>query len=305
MLLTIPAEHARLRIDEAIRLAMPDVPLTAIRRAVDAGDLVINGQKRTSGWKVKAGDRVTGDIPDLEWLTLARGSATLDVIFEDDHLLAVNKPPDMLSHPTPKERGETLLNALLAYPAFTTPTANVRPMLMHRLDRDTSGVIVIAKTEAAAKRLYPLFEERRMEKRYLAIVVGGPEADTGEISAPIGRNYATWPRWRVMDDGKPALSSFRVERRYDGFSLLDLAPKTGRTHQLRIHTAFIGCPILGDRVYGNQPNKEFSLNRPDIVAKRQMLHAAELTFNHPWTKKDLELRAPLPEDMKIVLAESP
>jgi 23S rRNA pseudouridine1911/1915/1917 synthase len=292
-----------IRLDDFLHQHQKHLSMATIRRSIAKGEVQVNGKHRTSGWRLSPGDTVACNFNIHLSFPLKITPIHLTFIYQDFYFLAVNKPPAMLSHPSVKERDGTLINALLAHPAFAAPDAppGNRPILMHRLDRDTSGVIVVAKNNHAAKKIFPLFNERKIEKTYCALVVGVPDPDVGEVRAPIGRHPALWPRWRIMDDGKPSHSTYRVLKKFVGCSLVELRPVTGRTHQLRIHMAHIGHPILGDHVYGNQPNKRFESEFPDLKAPRQMLHAARIAFTHPFTKQPVSVEAPLPDDITLLI----
>jgi 23S rRNA pseudouridine1911/1915/1917 synthase len=293
-----------IRLDEFVQNQTDRLPIQTIRTFVHLGNALVNGRPRTAGWKLRVGDNVTLiSFEEYAPHSLSLYSLTLQFLHDDAFFSIINKPPAMLSHPSVKERDGTLINALLAHPAFAAPDAppGNRPILMHRLDRDTSGVIVVAKNNHAAKKIFPLFNERKIEKTYCALVVGVPDPDVGEVRAPIGRHPALWPRWRIMDDGKPSHSTYRVLKKFVGCSLVELRPVTGRTHQLRIHMAHIGHPILGDHVYGNQPNKRFESEFPDLKAPRQMLHAARIAFTHPFTKQPVSVEAPSPNDITLLI----
>lgn len=288
-----PAAHWQ-RLDEFVRAQLlGEWPLTAIRRAVAAGQIWVNAQPRTAGWRLRAGDRVGWQLVASAHVRLPVAKFDLPVLYEDDVLLAVAKPPGMLSHPTPKERTGTLLNALLAHPAFSAGTN--RPMLLHRLDRDTSGVVLVAKNDRGTRAFAPLFAAGAVEKTYLALVIGRVTPPEGHIDAPIGRVPFLWPRWRVLPDGKPAQTDFVVLRHTAHLSLVRFRPRTGRTHQLRIHAAHFGYPILGDLVYGRRANEALRA-AAGLIAPRQMLHAAEVGLFHPLEQRTLQLQAPLPAD---------
>ncbi|MGQ9896679.1 MAG: RluA family pseudouridine synthase [Acidobacteriota bacterium] len=287
-----PTAHWR-RLDEFVRVQLSEWPLTAIRRAVAAGQIRVNARQRTAGWRLRAGDRVRWQLTAPSQVRVPVTDFNLPVLYEDEVLLVVAKPPGMLSHPTPQERTGTLLNCLLAHPAFSTGTN--RPMLLHRLDRDTSGLVLVAKNDRGTRAFAPLFQAGDITKTYLALVVGHPDVKLGTIEAPIGRSPFLWPRWRVMADGKQAQTNFAVLLGGKHWSLVRFQPLTGRTHQIRIHAAHLGHPILGDLVYGRQANQMLVVetNRP---APRHMLHAAEVCLCHPLEKRQMHFCAPQPDD---------
>jgi 23S rRNA pseudouridine1911/1915/1917 synthase len=301
---TVSPVEAGLRLDEFVHKQEGLLPVAAIRRAIEEGDILVNERSRSAGWRLKTGDKVRADLEEHRHRALEAENIPLEILFEDEYIVLVNKPPSMLSHPSKKERAGTLINALIyhfnkkAEPGGSVPW----PALVHRLDRDTSGVILATKQDRALQKLSKQFNERRVKKIYQAIVFGLPAPDEGIIEAPIGHHPALWPRWRVMEkEGKPAQTRYFVKEQVGEFSLVELEPLTGRTHQLRIHLAHINHPIAGDHTYGRAQNKEWDLSHPDQKIKRQFLHAAALTFRHPFTNQMLEMRAPLPKDMEEFL----
>ncbi|MFQ3581933.1 MAG: RluA family pseudouridine synthase [Chloracidobacterium sp.] len=295
-----PAAH-RQRLDEFVRAQVGDWPLAAIRRAVAEGQIVVNTQTRTAGWRLRAGDRVRWRLVAPRQVRVPVEAFTLPILHEDDFLLVVAKPAGMLTHPTPKERAGTLLNALLAHPAFTGQN---RPMLLHRLDRDTSGIVMVAKNERGARAFAPLFQTGEIAKTYLALLIGQVTESHGLIDAPIGRAPFLWPRWRILPDGKPAQTRFTIPRQTAQVSLARFQPLTGRTHQLRIHAAHLGYPIVGDMVYGRHLNERL-FAETGRRASRHLLHAAELELEHPIEQRRLHLRTALPDDFMPWLASIP
>lgn len=287
------------RLDEFVRRHVGEWPVAAIRRAVAEGQILVNARPRTAGWRLRAGDRVAWRLTAAHGVVVPPETVTLPTLYEDEFILAVAKPPGMLSHPTPKERTGTLINALLAHPAFGRGD---RPMLLHRLDRDTSGVVLVAKNDRATQAFAPLFQAGAVFKTYLALIVGAPEADNGLIDAPIGRAPFLWPRWRVLPDGKPAQTRFRIEQRLGALSLARFQPVTGRTHQIRIHAAHLGCPVAGDMVYGRRANERL-FDEAGLRPSRHLLHAAEVTLMHPVNRRELTLKADLPPDMTAYLTQ--
>jgi 23S rRNA pseudouridine1911/1915/1917 synthase len=297
--------EAGLRLDEFVHKQEKSMPLAAVRRAIEEGSVLVNRVSRTAGWRLKAGDQISVEMAEHLHRALEAEPIKLNIIYEDDYIIAINKPPFMLSHPSTRERKGTLINALLYYlnENESQKKARLWPALVHRLDRDTSGVILVTKQERALKKLALQFNERRVKKIYQAIVFGSPIPDVGLIDAPIGHHPVLWPRWRVMEkDGKPAQTQYKVKEEAGGFALVELEPQTGRTHQLRIHLAYIGHPIVGDHTYGRSLNKELDQAHPEEKISRQLLHAAALSFRHPATNLMMELRAPLPEDMEQFMA---
>lgn len=293
------------RVDEFVARELPKISLTRIRRLIAENDVLVNGQPSLKGVRLAAGDRVSVKVFAAEKSSATPEAIPLEILYEDDALIVVNKPVGLLVHPSHSEKSGTLLNGL-AYHFWQTSGGAVKPGLIHRLDRNTSGVIVLAKNERAHRTLSKHFRERWVKKFYLALVSGRVEGDSGEIDAPIGSKEGkdVWPRWQVMneaDGGKPAKTIYKVLRRFAAHTLLELEPQTGRTHQLRIHCNLIGHPIVGDPIYRS------ALPAPDpLVAqhriKNHLLHASRLIFRHPAGRGELNIEAPMPEQMRDVIA---
>ncbi len=282
-----------LRLDQFLALQFPAISLTRLRTAIKQGDAQLNGRTTFSGWVLQAGDQVTIQLDPAAPTSAMPENIALDVLFEDEDLLIVNKPVGLLSHPSHKEKSGTLMNAiawhLLHSPKL--PTTVPRPILLHRLDRDTSGVIALAKSERANRIVSKAFRERRVKKLYLALVYGVVAAEAGTIDAPIGHEPQTWPRWCVKEDGDASQTNFTVKQRFAQHTLLELEPLTGRTHQLRLHCTHIGHPIVGDPVYRGQTVLQ---PIPDFKLKHQLLHAYSLAIRHPSTGEEICVIAPLP-----------
>jgi 23S rRNA pseudouridine1911/1915/1917 synthase len=280
------------RLDEFVASHLPKISLTRIRRLIAEGDVLINGEKSVKGVRLTAGDRVSVKIFAAEKSSATPEPIPLDILYEDDHLIIVNKPVGLLVHPSRSEKSGTLTNGL-AYHFWQTSGSAIRPGLVHRLDRNTSGVIVIAKTPRAHRTLSKHFRERRVKKFYLALVCGTVEQDQGEIEASIGYDPKVWPHWRVMNDGRPAQTHFKVKRRFGTHTLLELEPLTGRTHQLRIHCNLIGHPIIGDPIYSSEVDPLAAMHN----LKHHLLHASRLLFRHPATNTEMDFEAPMPQTM--------
>lgn len=291
-------EAKGLRLDQFLALQFPAISLTRLRTAIKQGDARLNGRTTFSGWIVQVGDQITIQLdPDAPTSAMPE-KIPLEVLFEDEDLLIVNKPVGLLSHPSHKEKSGTLMNAI-AYHLLHSPkrpTAVPRPILLHRLDRDTSGVIALAKTERANRIVSKAFRERRVKKHYLALVHGVVTEETGTIDAPIGHNSQTWPRWGVYETGDASQTNFTVKQRFAQHTLMELEPLTGRTHQLRIHCTHIGHPIVGDQVYKGE-EKTGLQSIPGFKSKHQLLHAHLLAFRHPSTGEEMRFIAPMPTAM--------
>jgi 23S rRNA pseudouridine1911/1915/1917 synthase len=288
--------EGRPRLDHFVAAQLPKVSLTRIRSLITDGEVLVNGNRATKGFKPQKGDKITVGMFSADKSAATPENIPLEILFEDEHLIVVNKPVGLLTHPSHREKSGTLTNAL-AFHFWETSREPIRPGLVHRLDRNTSGVIVIAKTLKAHRTLSKHFRERKVRKLYLAIVSGVVEKNAGEIDAPIGCDPAQWPHWRVMDDGRNALTKYLVKRRFREHTLLELEPLTGRTHQLRIHCNLIAHPILGDPFYASKTDPHSA----ELKLKHHQLHAERLIFNHPATGKVLDLKAPMPESMLALI----
>lgn len=289
----------RARLDEFIAAELPKVSLTRIRKLISDGDALVNGAPSVKGLRLTPGDIITVKIFAADKSSATPEHIPLEILFEDEHLLVVNKQTGLLAHPSNREKSGTLMNAL-AYHFWQTSGSAIRPGLVHRLDRDTSGAMVIAKTPRAMRTLSRHFRERWVSKRYTALVSGRIEQDQGEIDAPIGCDPKTWPHWRVMTDGpdaKPAKTLYRIKQRFASHTLLELEPLTGRTHQLRIHCNLIGHPILGDPIYASTVDPLVK----ELRIKHHLLHAGHLGFKHPATGQPMDFEAPLPQLIRGLL----
>lgn len=256
--------------------------------------------------KVKSNETVEVQIPPSSPSDFEAENIPLDVIYEDEYLLIINKPAGLIVHPAGEKRTGTLVNALLHHcgEEILKIGGNERGGLVHRLDKDTSGVMVIAKTSTVHDEIARQFKQRETEKTYIALAWGIPKENKGEINAPIGRSIGDRKKMSVFS-AKPRESTtfFRVQENFKDFTLLELKPRTGRTHQIRVHLASIGHPVIGDTVYGGKKRiSSSSLGNIKDKITRQFLHAHKLKFYHPDLKKSVEFSVPLPEDMQYVIS---
>lgn len=278
-----------------------------VQRWLKAGLVLVNGRVEPAKYLVRAGDRLTLTPPPPEPSPLVAEALPLDIVFEDQDIIVVNKPPGLVVHPGAGHRGGTLLNALLAHCPELKDIGDVnRPGLVHRLDKDTSGLLVAAKTTLAHEALVRQFQSRLVEKTYVALVWGRFKAKEGVIEKEIGRHPSTRQKMSVhARRGKVAVTHWRVLQEFGPLTLVELKPKTGRTHQLRVHLAFLGHPVVGDAAYGGgaarfKDHPKLKALKPLVT--RQLLHAQFLGFIHPRTGEAVALEAPLPEDFQTVLA---
>jgi 23S rRNA pseudouridine1911/1915/1917 synthase len=268
-----------------------------VQKLITGNLVLINGEHARVSRKVKEGDVLTVTVPAPEGDRVLPEDIPLDILYEDDDIIAVNKPRGQVVHPACGNRSGTLVNALLAHTdRLSTIGGKERPGIVHRLDKNTSGVILVAKTDVAHMTLARDLRRRMVEKIYLAIVVGVPDEREGHIDAAVGRHPIHRKKMAVLKEGKAraALTYYETLREFRGYALLRVQPITGRTHQIRVHLKYIGHPIVGDNVYGPRGGKSFRMTG-------QALHAFSLAFSHPATGEHMYIEAPMPEDMCSVL----
>jgi 23S rRNA pseudouridine1911/1915/1917 synthase len=268
------------------------------------GLVTVNKYTGKPGYKVKAGDRIEVTMPDEKNGGLIPENIPLDIIFEDEHIIIVNKPSHMVTHPAAGNKSGTLMNALAARcKKLASVGAPLRPGVVHRLDKDTSGVMVVAKDDAAYYHLIRQFKEREVEKHYTALLYGSLKKNYGEISAEIGRSVSDRKKMSTKTrSGKEAVTRFEVMKRFQSATLVKVRILTGRTHQIRVHFSSIGHPVLGDKTYGKKVEIDAG-SKKKISFPRQMLHAFSLKLAHPVSGEVLEFTAPLPEDMEKAIRE--
>lgn len=281
------------RLDRCLAGRVPGVSRMRLRLALDEGEVEVNGEPRPAGWRVRAGDRIRLQLAADVATAMTPEPIPLVVWYEDDALIVVEKPAGMVVHPAGRHRSGTLVNAL-AHHFNVAGRADppVRPGLAHRLDRATSGLMVVAKTQDVLSRLTVQFQQKQVEKRYLALVHGRVTEDSGTWEAPIGVDLEQRPRWGIREHGRPATTRFQVQERLAAHTLLELEPVTGRTNQLRLHGAHFGHPIVGDDLFGRGPDPE---------PGRLFLHAGRLAFRHPVTGEWRAFTSPLPLELATYL----
>jgi 23S rRNA pseudouridine1911/1915/1917 synthase len=289
------------RLDRYLTALVPDVSRTAIQHMITEGGVLVNGRSSKAGYGLREGDdiRVYHMLPAAQLSHVKPQSYPLEIVYEDDDLLVINKAAGMVVHPAPGHSDDTLVNALVArYPQLEEQNNDVRPGIVHRLDRDTSGLLIVAKNTRTQAALIEMMKQHTIVKRYLALVEGNISLDHGSIDAPIGRNPHNRQQMAITaTSSREARTHFRVLERFARHTLLLLELETGRTHQIRVHLKAIGHPVVGDAVYGSGRSK----NEP--MLQRQFLHAYQLKFQHPTTGEVVELEAPLPEDLQSVVEQ--
>jgi len=305
------SQHARIRIrrklpgrrlDKYLRGRFPHLSRTMIQRLIRQGLITVNAKVVKPSYEMDAGDVIDLLIPPPEPREVVPENIPLDIVYEDDFILAINKPAGIICHPARGDQSGTIANALVYYAGELSHGADpFRPGIVHRLDKNTTGIMLVAKNDEAHWRLALQFERRTVQKTYLAVVHGELELDGDTINAPIGVHPVVREKFAVMasenriDIAKSAVTSYEVLERYRGFALVKLMPKTGRTHQLRVHMSYIGHPLVGDAMYGGRPVSEQELcgcGSAEPIIDHQALHAWKIAFRHPITEKPMELEAP-------------
>lgn len=311
--LKILPQHEGQRLDRYLADQRPELSRSRLQKLIAEGAVCINGKTTRSSYRVVADDSITINIPPPTDSAINPEDIPLDIFFEDDHVLVLDKPAGMIVHPAGRVTSGTLVNALLSHCTHLSGINGVlRPGIVHRLDKDTSGLMVVAKSDAGHRGLAAQLEFRAMERRYLALIWGSFEADEGRIEAPIGRHPKDRKRMAVSLNGRYAATRWKIKARYDFLSLLSLSLETGRTHQIRVHLAHLNRPVFGDPIYGGREERLsgiaplFRRRATHLLAQtnRQMLHATQLTFVHPVTKEEMMFKAHPPEDMQKILAYS-
>lgn len=288
------ADEAGVRLDKYVGDKCPELSRTYAQKLIADGLIRVNGGVVKAGFRLSAGDRVDIVIPPAAPSPLSPEAMPLDILYEDDDLLVVNKPPGLAVHPAPGLRGHTLLNAILFhFPHLADIGQSLRPGVVHRLDKDTSGVMLVAKNGAAQANLVDQFKNRAVVKVYMALVKGRLTPEDGIIEAPLGRDSRNRKRMAVVGEsrGREARTRYHVVKYTDGYTLLEVSPETGRTHQIRVHLKAIGYPVVGDPVYGVKSEH----------LSRQFLHACRLGFKLPSTGEYVEFTAELPTDLAQAL----
>ena len=280
-----------------------------LRKVIGAGGVRVNGQGTKVAHRLTAGDQISLVLPPMNTAGPHPEEIPLDVLYEDEHIIAVNKPPGMVVHPARGHWSGTLASALaFHFRQLSSVGGPTRPGIVHRLDRDTSGVLVVAKTDPMHFALAAQFENRTTEKEYFAITAGVPDRDRDRIEQPIGIHPQQREKMAIRashSSSREATTFYEVVERFAGFAAVRVLPKTGRTHQIRVHLAHIGCPVLCDKLYGGRSSiaqKELIRGGGDtIVLTRQALHAQRIKLAHPATGEPIEFTAPLPADLAVVL----
>ena len=303
---SVPEDAAGERLDVFLAKQLDGWSRSRLQRLIDEEDVLVNGRAAKTSYKLRPNDRIEAELTALPPSQFVPEDIPLDVVYEDEELLVVNKPAGMVVHPAAGVRSGTLANALaFHFQKLSTAGGEARPGIVHRLDKDTSGLMVVAKTESSHEHLAEQFRAREVFKSYVALIHGQMEKDRGEIDQPIARDPRHRTRMAVVRGGRTALTVYRARQRFNRFTLLDVELKTGRTHQIRVHLAWLKHPVVGDETYGG--GRDNTVTDPVVrsrIAKlgRQFLHAEKLGFHHPQTNQPLNFVTPLPNELSDLLA---
>ncbi|MBI2471993.1 MAG: RluA family pseudouridine synthase [Planctomycetes bacterium] len=298
------------RIDRYLAARLPDYSRTFIQKLVKGGDVLVNGRTVKSSYDIQKGDLISVRVPVLEESKVVPEDIPIDIVYEDDYLMLINKPYDMVVHPAGGHPSGTLVNAL-AFHCQNLSQVNgpLKAGIVHRLDRDTSGIMLTIKSDAVHSHIAMQFEKRYVKKEYLAVVEGELMLDSDEISLPIARHKIDTQKMAVRHDiGKEAVSIYEVVERFRGYTLVKVMPKTGRTHQIRVHMRAIGHPVVADFMYSSQEScylsdlleKEREPEEVPII-ERQALHAHRIEFFHPIQNRKMEFQVDMPEDISALV----
>jgi 23S rRNA pseudouridine1911/1915/1917 synthase len=310
--LLVGEEDAGTRLDVFLAAQFPRFSRVWLRKVINAVGVTVDEARVKAAYRLRAGQRVVITLPDLPVEGPQPEDIPLNVLYEDDHLVAINKPPRMVVHPSKGHWSGTLVAALaFHFEHLSTAGGPTRPGIVHRLDRDTSGVIVVAKSDPVHVALARQFELRTVEKQYFAIVAGNPDRDADVIQQPIGVHPSHREKMAIRSGhrtSREARTFYEVQQRFGRFATMKVVPKTGRTHQIRVHLVHAGCPILCDPLYGGRDRITIGELHGDhhddtVLLDRTALHAQQLAFSHPISGQRLTVEAPLPADLVAVLEE--
>ena len=292
----IIVDEDNVRIDAYISKKI-DISRTTVGRLLDNKKITINGKYEKPSYKVKVGDKIQIELEPAKEISLEAQDIPIEVIYEDDDIIVVNKPKGLVVHPANGNPDGTLVNAIMAIckDSLSGIGGEIRPGIVHRLDKDTSGLLIVAKNDKAHINLSEQIKNHEVKKTYIALVRGTVKENEATINMPIGRSTKDRKKMAVNKNGKEAITHFKVLKRYDNYTLLEVNIETGRTHQIRVHLSEIGYPVVGDMVYSNGKNK--------WGVEGQCLHAQKLEFKHPTTNKIMELEADLPQYFKDILED--
>lgn len=288
----LTSDRAGERLDTFLARSLPELSRSHLKKLIDSSFVTVDGRVPKPSERMRAGLSVTVEVPPPEQMNLHAEPIPLTIIYQDTDLLVVDKPAGLTVHPAPGHPSGTLVNALLAAcPDLQGISGTIRPGIVHRLDKDTSGLLVVAKNDRAMRALQGQLVARTIHKTYLALVAGLPKPLEGQIEAPIGRSPRNRKKMAIVENGREATTRYRVREEFPFFALLEVEPVTGRTHQIRVHLAAINHPVFGDQLYG----------KGSSLLGRQFLHAWKLAFRMPLSEREVEFESPLPPDLREVL----
>jgi 23S rRNA pseudouridine1911/1915/1917 synthase len=302
----VPEADAGVRLDAYLAARIDGWSRARLQRLIDEQEVLVNGKPVKPSYKVTANDEIEVELAPPPLASFTPENIPLEIVYEDDELIVVNKPAGLVVHPAAGIHSGTLANALAFHFQQLSNAGSVRPGIVHRLDKDTSGLLVAAKTESSHENLADQFRAREVFKSYIALVYGVVNQESGRIEQPIARDPRNRTRMAVVAGGRGAVSLFKVRRRFDSFTLLDVELKTGRTHQIRVHLTWLKHPVVGDELYsGGRDNnvQDVQLRAQIRKLNRQFLHAEQLGFSHPRTGEQMHFTAPLPSPLLSLLAE--
>lgn len=305
VIFTVPEADAGARLDAFLAARIEGWSRARLQRLIEDGDVLVNGRAAKASYKLRTTDEIEAELTALPTTSFLPEDIPIDVVYEDNDLIVLNKPAGIVVHPGAGAKTGTLANALaFHFQNLSTAGGVARPGIVHRLDKDTSGLLVAAKTEQAHENLAEQFRVREVFKSYVALVHGQLERDRGEIDEPIARDPRHRTRMAIVRGGRPALSIYRARERFDRFTLIDVELKTGRTHQIRVHLAWIKHPVVGDETYGSGRDNTVAdrVIRSQIgKLGRQFLHAEKLGFTHPKSGQRLNFTSPLATELQKLL----
>lgn len=291
----VSQEEKGKRLDTYIPSVDTDITRTSAQRLIEDGNILVNGKNAKVSYKIQENDKISVEIPEPKQIELKAQNIPIEIIYEDSDIIVVNKPKGMVVHPANGNPDGTLVNAIMAIckDSLSGIGGEIRPGIVHRIDKDTSGLLIVAKNDNAHVKMSEQIKNHEVKKTYIALVRGVFKENEATIDMPIGRSTSDRKKMAVNKNGKNAITHIKVLKRFDKYTLLKVNIETGRTHQIRVHLSHIGYPIVGDYIYSNGKN-EF-----DVIG--QCLHAQKLEFKHPITQKDMCLEAELPQYFKDIL----
>ncbi|KAF0338575.1 RluA family pseudouridine synthase [Pediococcus acidilactici] len=285
-------ESAKGRLDKVIAENVADLTRSQVQSLIKKGQILVNDAPTTNRYQVKPNDQVIIKLPDPVAIDVQPEKMDLDIVYEDDDVIVVNKPQGMVVHPAPGHDHGTLVNGLLTHTPLATINGELRPGIVHRIDKDTSGLLMVAKNDQALVSLSKQLKDKTNQRKYWAIVHGNIKEDTGTINAPIGRSKKDRKKMAINEEGRPAVTHFKVLERFGEYTLIECQLETGRTHQIRVHLKYIGHPVAGDPLYGP---------RKTLKGNGQFLHAKLLGFKHPRTGEEMVFEADPPAIFQTTL----